>query len=572
MTDKDKLQDRDPTESISPAVAASRHLSSPRLAIGILCFVLSLLFYYGSVLRVHLRQTTLLDLDPFPDAVEYFGQANSILEQGAPTIQISHDRLPSRYPPGYPILMVPWLKVLPQKNIILAPFRTNQTIGLLLLLGCFALYLRIGRPLTGGLATLLLATQPAFVTYSRASMSDLSGAAVAVLAFALVYLGLKSRRRGLIYCAAAVLGLSLSVRPQLLFFAPLLLSMALFPVFQSRARWALHCVLVLVVYALAASPYFILNAFEFGHPLKTGYDFWVPTYTERQLPFSVHNIPRQLAMIWSEITVSWDQFRVANLFGTGTYFVPAFVLLSVVGLGFLRFGRFEIAAILAGVIFFIVTLSYSFVDGRFYMPILFLLVAVAMLPIEWALGMGIKSRYFLVGIVFMTLFVFSCVGYPSQSGFPPTKGRSQAWDGLKYGSVHGKSLCYEAQKRFAHVFKDHPGVVLSDIDPVYLNALLPKRFVAAPIDGKHSYCWSRLWRYGNAEATKLVNDAITHNEPVYALLLPSRSPDAGVNRLPSLDGYTWGRDENSDQETEIMILAKNPTLAGFNPDSQLRGF
>jgi hypothetical protein len=403
-------------------------------------------------------------------------------------------------------------------------------------------------------------------------MSDISGAAVGVLAFALVYLGLKFRRRGPIYCAAAVLGLSLSIRPQLLFFAPLLLSMALFPVFHSRAKWAMHCALILVVYVIAASPYFILNAFEFGHPLKTGYDFWVPTYTERQLPFSVHNMPRQLAMIWSEITVSWDQFRVANLFGTGTYAVPAFVLLSVAGLGFLRVGRFEISAILAGVIFFIVTLSYSFVDGRFYIPMLFLLVALAVLPIEWAIRIGVRSRYFLGGIVFTILFVLSCVGYPSQSGFKPRKGRSQAWDAIRYGSEHGKSLSYEAQKRFALVFRDHPGVVLSDIDPVYLNALLPKRFVAAPIDGNHSYCWSRLWRYGSAEATTLVRDAISHNEPVYALLMPSRNPDASVKRLPLLDGYTWGHDGNSDQVAEVMILAKNPAVAGFNPDSQSREF
>jgi hypothetical protein len=60
-------------------------------------------------------------------------------------------------------------------------------------------------------------------------MSDLSCAAAAVLAFSLVYLGLASQRRWPIYCAAVVLGVSLSIRPQLLFFAPLLISMALFP-------------------------------------------------------------------------------------------------------------------------------------------------------------------------------------------------------------------------------------------------------------------------------------------------------------------------------------------------------
>ena len=163
-----------------------------RIATGVLCFVLSLLFYYGTVLRVELKRTDLLDLGPYPDAVEYFAQANSILKEGAPTIQIGYDKLPSRYPPGYPLLMVPWLKFCRHSGI-LAPFRTNQTVGLLLLMGSFAFYFVIGRALAGGLATLLLATQPAFVSFSRSSMSDLSGAAAAVLAFALVYLGLAWR-------------------------------------------------------------------------------------------------------------------------------------------------------------------------------------------------------------------------------------------------------------------------------------------------------------------------------------------------------------------------------------------
>jgi len=43
-------------------------------------------------------------------------------------------------------------------------------------------------------------------------------------------------------------------------------------------------------------------------------------------------------MIWSEITASWDQYRVANIFGTGTYVVPAFILLSTVGLAFVECG------------------------------------------------------------------------------------------------------------------------------------------------------------------------------------------------------------------------------------------
>ena len=188
MTAKDKLGDYGPTETISPSLPTGPRRFSLQVATGTFCFVLALLFYYGAVLRIEFKRTDFLDLGPYTDAVEYFAQAKSILKEGAPTIQIGYDKLPSRYPPGYPILMIPWLRFLPH-NGILAPFRTNQTIGLLLLAGSFMFYFAIGRPLAGGLAALLLATQPAFITFSRSSMSDLSGGAVVVLAFALVYLG-----------------------------------------------------------------------------------------------------------------------------------------------------------------------------------------------------------------------------------------------------------------------------------------------------------------------------------------------------------------------------------------------
>src|SRR6266705_520655 len=372
----------DSAETSRPALAPLNLRVSLFVAIGILCFVLALLFYYGAVLRIDFQQTNFLDLGPYPDAVEYFAQANSILKEGAPTIQIGYDKLPSRYPPGYPILMIPWLRFLPH-NGILAPFRTNQTIGALLLTGSFMFYFVIGRPLAGGLAALLIATQPAFITFSRSSMSDLSGGAVIVLAFALVYLGLAWLRRWLVYCAAIVLGLSLCIRPQLVFMAPLLIAMALFPVTDSWTKWFMHCCLALVVFVVAASPYFILNTLEFGHPLKTGYEFWVSAFADEPIPFSLHNVPGQVAMIWSEITASWDQYRVANIFGTGTYVVPAFILISAVGLAFVRVRRFEISAFLAGIVYFVATVTYTFADGRLYMPVFFLLVGLAVLPTEW---------------------------------------------------------------------------------------------------------------------------------------------------------------------------------------------
>src|SRR5215475_650642 len=567
MTAKDKLEDHGRAETVSPPLPMGSRRFSRQVAIGIFCFVLALLFYYGAVLRIDLKRTNFLDLGPYPDAVEYFAQANSILKEGAPTIQIGYDKLPSRYPPGYPILMIPWLRFLPH-NGILAPFRTNQTIGLWLLLGSFVFYLAIGRPLAGGLATLLVATQPAFVTFSRSSMSDLSGGAAAVLAVALVYLGLAWSRRWLIYCAAVILGLSLCIRPQLLFMAPLLIAMALFPVNGSWTRWSMHCCFVIAVFAAAASPYFILNTLQFGSPLKTGYEFWVSAFAEKPVPFSLNNMPAQVAMIWSEVTVSWDQFRVANLFGTGTYTVPAFILLSAIGLVFVRVRRFEIAAFLAGITYVAATITYPFVEGRFYIPIFFLAVGLAVLPVEWAVNKALKMRFSIRSFGVLVIFLFSCIGYPSQSGFKPKGGRSQAWDALHYGTGNGKSRWYEAEKEFSRSFRDAAGIVLSDIDPPYLNALLPKPFVAAPIDANHNYCYSRRWHYGKTEALQLVQSGLDHAIPVYALLLSSKDVDRDVKRLPMIQGYSWKRSEKSDPRAVILTLTKDVVAFTLNSYSR----
>ena len=147
----------------------------------------------------------------------------------------------------------------------------------------------------------------------------------------------------------------------------------------------MHCSCVLTVFAVAASPYFILNTFEFGHPLKTGYDFWVPWLAEKQAAFSLHNVPPQLAMIWSEITAvgisfAWPTFSARALMRADF----RFSLCS-------RSGIHPGAAIRdqctsGGKVYFVAIVTFRFVEGRFYLPILFLLVALAVLPAEWAVG------------------------------------------------------------------------------------------------------------------------------------------------------------------------------------------
>src|SRR5438094_2931816 len=217
---------------------------------GALLFLCALTFYYFAVLRIDYRKTTLLDLGPHPDATEYFAQAKALQRDGWPSIQIGYEKLPSRYPFGYPALMLPWLKILPEADAVLAPFRTSQTMGVSLLLAVFGFYAYLAMPLTGGVAVLLLATLPGFFTFCRSSLSEVSASLLVVLAFMFGYLGVKEERRWKIYLSAFLLGLSLNVRLQSLFFAPVLLAMAVFPKRGMRLRWLLHCAALPVVFVL----------------------------------------------------------------------------------------------------------------------------------------------------------------------------------------------------------------------------------------------------------------------------------------------------------------------------------
>ena len=319
--------------------------------IGVLLFICALIFYYFSVLRIDYRDTNLLYLG-YSDATHYFAQAKALLKHELPAVQIGYDKLPSLWPPGYPALMLPWLKILPETDSILAPFRTNQTIGLLLLFGVFGFYLYLTMPLTGGFAALLLATLPGFFTFCRSPLSDISTSAFVALAFMFAYLGLKEERRWKIYLSAAFLGLSLNIRLQSVFFVPLLLAMPLFPVKGARVRWLLHCLALPIVFALAASPLLVLNTIQFHSPLKTGYDYYLSPALAKFAVFSWRYIPDNAALLWRELALRPQKFTALNQFGTGTCFVAAFILLACVGVFFIRLNKFVFCAFLAGLSFF----------------------------------------------------------------------------------------------------------------------------------------------------------------------------------------------------------------------------
>jgi len=397
-------------------------------------------------------------------------------------------------------------------------------------------------------AALLLATLPGFFTFCRSSLSDISASVLIVSAFMFGYLGLKEERRWKIYLSAVLLGLSINIRIQSLFFAPLLLAMALLPVRERRRRWFFHCAAVPVVFVLAASPVLVLNTIQFHSPFKTGYDFWTPVFSKNHLFFSLRYVPKNAIALWNEFALGPLGYHTANIFGTGTSFVPAFLLLTCAGLFFIRLDRFVICAFLASLTFLAVILShhYLLVDARYYLPLLILAIPVTVLSVTWAVKNLFTGRRITIALPIFVLFGAACFGYPSRSGYN-TVGvdRSQAWDAVHFAHRLQRSPHFAAQRHFAKLLKRQPGIVLSDINPVYLNALLPRSFVAAPIDGNHRYKWSYTWRYDRPEALALVKRGLEQSLPVYALFVSRHEVTTEQSRLPAVPGYEWCVLDNS---------------------------
>ena len=415
-------------------------------------------------------------------------------------------------------------------------------------------------PLSGSFAALLLGTLPGFFTFCRSPLSEISASAFVVIAFMFTYLGLKEERRWKIYLSAAFLGLSLNIRLQSIFFMPLLLAMTLFPINGARVRWLLHCLALLVVFALAASPLLVLNTIQFHSPLQTGYAYYLNPVLAKVAPFSWRYIPYNAATLWRELALHPQKFTAVNQFGTGTCFVTAFILLVFVGIFFIPFNRFVFCAFLAGLSSFALTISYyPWGDLRFYLPLLILLVAVAVLPMTWAAENLLLLKRTIASLAIFVLFAAASLGYPSRSVDPRLKAdRLQSSEALHFSSRLGRSAEFIAQRRFTKSVGQGGGIVFSDISPAYLNAVFPLGFVAAPLDGERYIQWRHVVHYDGAQAIALAELSLHRSIPVYALFISAKELDEKASRLPNVPGYRWVPAEDTTNEAVILRLTSTP--------------
>jgi len=235
----------------------------------------------------------------------------------------------------------------------------------------------------------------------------------------------------------------------------------------------------------------------------------------------------------------------------------------------IRTNRSLLSGFLAGLTYLTSILSHNshLVDARYYLPLFVLSVALAALPVTWAVKNVFAGKRIIASLLIFVIFAATCFGYPSRSGYNTVGiNRSQRWDALHFAdhprryrrqnlSRAHKGRHFAAQKDFAELVGSHPGIVLSSIDPVYLNALLPDGCVAAPLDGDHNYHFSKIWHYDRPEALALVEQGLGRGLPIYALFVPIKEKTTQQSRLPALPGYKWTISNNSSGNALVLQLS-----------------
>ena len=521
----------------SASAAARPRLEGSRKRRPYLLALVSLLvclaFYTLAVLRVDFRTTQLLDLDPTPDAVEYFAGAVSLYQGGSYAIRIGDQDLPPRYPPGYSLAMLPFIGLLGE-NAILAPFRVNQLLGLVLIIALFCYFYRSRRPLLAAVAVAILVTLPGFVLFARSSMSELLGAALILGAYYCCVRGLRDRNLFFFPVAGFILGTAALVRYQLLLFSPLLLSVFFVDGF-SKSRRLLTFLLSGLSLTLVVIPMMLYNWVEFGSPALTGYDFWVPDQAAAGRAFGLRFLATQLHLLWEEFSLTVSGSRAAYVFGLGYYYSPAFLLLcGLAVLWSIRTEKHRILLLPAG-LFVGGMLFYFWEDPRLYFAAAILAVPLIARFVGGVFG-GRPTMTCLGGrLALVCLLICALAGFPSRGGFP----YSQTWALLDMDRLGARSPKYELVRSFRDRFGQASPLVISSMNPAYVSSLLGPGSIAVPLDENNEYSLGRRIRYGKQSAMVAIGDAIGEARRVYYLTLNPSSAETVSTLLPPPEGFDW---------------------------------
>jgi hypothetical protein len=211
-----------------------------------------------------------------------------------------------RYPPGFPLLLAPLTTISETAIYVLVP-----ALGLLAVLGTYQLGVRLGDPLAGASAAVLLSVSPTFLYQMVQPMSDVPATTCWLWAVLIASNG----SRNAAVAAGALSSLAIMIRPNLAPLAALVLVPAAFGSRDGR-------VLRTLLFAAAALPGMLalgwIQAVRYGSPLASGYGTLADGFSAANIGPNLARYPRWLTeshtwFIWlSLLAPAWIVRRAAR--------------------------------------------------------------------------------------------------------------------------------------------------------------------------------------------------------------------------------------------------------------------
>ncbi len=494
---------------------------------GLTCLLAALLVFYFSVLNFDYSQTHFFELDPTPDATEYMAGAVSLAQRGTYEIHVAGEFHPPRYPPGYSLLMQPflWLGADPVK----APFLTNWVFGFATILLVCAGVSWLRGFLAGGLAALLVAAFPMFIILSRSPMSEVSGGFFSLGAFLLFWAGLEKRHESLLPLGAFLLGLTLTIRISnalLLFFLPVVWLLA------PKSRKGPLGLALCAAWGVGVLPLLVYFERTFGHPFISGYEYWIPYYGQVENVFGLRYILPNLDYLFRECLQQEKILTEAGIFGLGSYFDLTFPLLAAAGL--MVRDRGVVRSLSVGTaLYFMGMLFYFFQDARLLWPgFLFLVPLIAIAVSNSVNRLTLKFRD-PAGWLLLILLLSHLLGYPNRWAKP------ELIKYLRTDNLRQTPHKYELVIKLKEMMYEASSMVFTDLEMPYVYVLTGGSSAVYPLTSQHSYRFNPMvLKMDEPRIRVVLGRALEEDREVWALAGDTPLSHL-LEHLPLPQGYAW---------------------------------